>query len=85
MPERWCTVTVTDAKGQILASSTCDAAHLYLTHAKRNPESRLPIPTRTTCFEVVTDGRLYRVTGAVLRNWNRTATRIMERAAGTII
>jgi hypothetical protein len=74
MSERWCTVTVTDAQGRrhsldVLASSTCDAAHLYLTHAKGNPESRLPIPTRATIFEVVTGGRLYRVTGQALQKW----------------
>lgn len=74
MSERWCTVTITDAQGRrhsvdVFASSTCDAAHLYLTHAKGNPESRLPIPTRETIFEVVTAGRLYRVTGKALEKW----------------
>lgn len=74
MSQRWCTVTVTDAQGRrhsvdVLASSTCDAAHLYLTHANGNPESMLPIPTRMTIFEVVTGGQLYRVRGGTLQKW----------------
>src|SRR5438067_2114542 len=74
MPRRWCTVTVTDAQGRrysldILADSTFDAAHLYLTHAKTQPAPHLPIPTRETVFEIVTGGRVYKVTGAALQRW----------------
>jgi hypothetical protein len=74
MPERWCTVTVTDAEGRrhspdLLASSTYDAAHLYVTHAKQRPEARLPIPTLATIFKVVTGGKVYTVDGAALQRW----------------
>jgi len=45
MPEHWCTVTVTDANGRrhsldVIASSTYDAAHLYVTHAKGTTAGR---------------------------------------------
>jgi hypothetical protein len=41
MPERWCAVTITDTDGRrysvdVRASSTYDAAHLFVTHAKEN-------------------------------------------------
>lgn len=72
MPERWCTVTATDADGRrhsldVLATSTFDAAHLYVTHAKTQPQ--LPIPTLETVFEVVTGGKVYRVAGPALQRW----------------
>lgn len=74
MPERWCTVTVTDEAGRrhsldVQASSTFDAAHLYVAQAKTNPDARLPLPTLATVFEVVTSGRVYRVKGAALQRW----------------
>ena len=73
MSERWCTVTVTDDRRRhsldVRATSTYDAAHLYVTHAKRQPQARLPLPTVATVFEVVTDGRVHRVTGAALQRW----------------
>jgi hypothetical protein len=74
MPTRWCTVTVTDSQGRrhsvdVLASSTFDAAHLYLTHAKGHPDTRLPVPGKDTLFEVVMDGRVYMVKGEALRQW----------------
>jgi hypothetical protein len=74
MPERWCTVSVTDAQGRrhsidVLASSTYDAAHLYVTHAKNQPLGQLPVPTKATVFEVVTGGHVYTVTGAALQRW----------------
>jgi len=39
MGERWCTVTVIEESGRrhsvdVLASSTFDAAHIFVTHAK---------------------------------------------------
>jgi hypothetical protein len=73
MPPRWCTVTVTDANGRrhsldLVASSTFDAAHLYLTKAKTEPGA-LPVPTRATIFEVVTGGRVYKVAGTALQRW----------------
>lgn len=74
MPERWCTVTVTDEEGRrhsldVRASSTYDAAHLYVTHAKTQPAAGFPIPTLATIFEVVASGRVWRVEGTALQRW----------------
>jgi len=74
MPEAWCTVTVTDQDGRrhsldVLASSTYDAAHLYVAHAKQQPQAGLPVPTLATVFEVVNAGKLYTVDGAALQRW----------------
>jgi len=74
MPERWCTVTVTDEQGRrhsldVLASSTYDAAHLYVTHAKTNGVAALPCPTLSTVFDVVIDGRVHQIKGAALQRW----------------
>jgi hypothetical protein len=74
MPEHWCMVTVTDAAGRrhsldVIASSTYDAAHLYVTHAKAQPRAGLPVPTLTTVFEVVNGGKVYTVEGAALQRW----------------
>ncbi len=75
---RWCTVTVTDEKGQrhsldIQAESTFDAAHLYVSSAKSQAaamlSNRVPIPTLATVFEVVLDGKVYTVNGAALQRW----------------
>src|SRR3954452_3574384 len=59
---KWCTVTVTDSEGKrysldVNATSSYDAAHLYLTHVKSNPACGFPIRTTSTVFEIVTDGR----------------------------
>ncbi len=67
-------MTVTDLQGcryslDVLASSTCDAAHLYVAHAKGHPEAQLPIPTPATAFEVVIGGKVYTVAGATLQRW----------------
>src|ERR1700734_823369 len=71
---KWCTVTVTDGEGKrhsldVNANSSYDAAHLYLTHVRGNPACGLPIPTTSTLFEVVTDGRIHHVEGARLKTW----------------
>jgi hypothetical protein len=71
---KWCTVTVTDGEGKrysvdVNAESSYDAAHLYLTHVRSNPACGLPIPTTATVFEVVTDSRIHRVSGARLKTW----------------
>ena len=73
MPDRWCTVTVTDEQGRrhsldVQACSTYDAAHLYVARAK-TAAGQLPIPTLATTFEVVTAGRVYWVEGAALQRW----------------
>ena len=71
-------VTVIDAKGQrhsldIQAESTYDAAHLYVSAAKSQAAAmlahRMPIPTLTTVFEIVLDGKVYTVNGAALQRW----------------
>jgi hypothetical protein len=76
VPNRWCTVTVTDAAGKrhsldVLASSTYDAAHLYVVHAKAEPRGRLPLPALTlvTVFEVVANDRVYHISGSALQQW----------------
>jgi hypothetical protein len=71
---KWCTVTVMDGEGKrysldVSADSSYDAAHLYLTHVRGNPSSGFPIPTTSTLFEVVTDGRIHHVQGARLKKW----------------
>src|ERR1035438_3854686 len=74
MPEHWCTVTLTDEAGRrhsldTMASSTYDAAHLYVTHAKAQPQAGLPVPTLATVFEVVNGGKGDTVEGAALQRW----------------
>jgi hypothetical protein len=70
----WCTVTVMDPGGRrhsvnVHAESTYDAAHLYVVEAKKERSLGLPAPTLATVFEVVTDGKIYRVKGAALQRW----------------
>ncbi|HEY3742924.1 MAG TPA: hypothetical protein VGL53_23920 [Bryobacteraceae bacterium] len=72
--ERWCTVTVTDAEGRrhsldVQATSTYDAAHLYVTHSLNHPASGLPNLTTSSVFEVVIDSKVHRVEGASLHAW----------------
>ena len=67
---RWCTVTVTDQDGRrhsvdVQATSTFDAAHLFVVEAKKERAVGLPKPTLATVFEVVAAGKVYRVTGTV--------------------
>ena len=74
VPERWCTVTVTDEQGRrysldVEASSTYDVAHLYVAHTKTNPAACFPTLTLATVFEVVASGRVYQVRGAALQRW----------------
>jgi hypothetical protein len=74
VPEEWCTVTVTDAEGRrhsvdLLAASTYDAAHIFVTHAKTQQGAGLPRPTLATVFEVVINGKVHRVEGAALQRW----------------
>ena len=53
----------------IQATSTFDAAHLYVVEAKKERAVGLPTPTLATVFEVVTAGKVYRVTGVALQRW----------------
>ena len=39
---------------------------------KGDPASGFPVPTTSTVFEVVTDGRILRVDGQRLKNWIET-------------
>jgi hypothetical protein len=69
-----CTVTVTDEQGRrhsldVEASSTFDAAHLYVAHVKSAVEGQFPIPTAATVFEVVASGRVYHLKGTALQKW----------------
>src|SRR5689334_3416122 len=71
---RWCTVTVADPDGRrhsvdVYATSTFDAAHLYVVEAKKERAVGLPKPTLATIFEVVTSGKVYHVAGAALQRW----------------
>jgi hypothetical protein len=53
----------------VCASSTFDAAHLFVTHAKANPRNGIPKPTIDSVFEVVVDGKVHRVEGKALQRW----------------
>jgi hypothetical protein len=74
MGERWCTVTVIEKSGRrhsldILAGSTFDAAHIFVTHAKADPRNGIPLLTRDTLFEVAVGGNVHRVAGKDLQRW----------------
>ena len=71
---RWCTVTVTESDGRrhsvdVQATSTFDAAHLFVVEAKKERAVGLPKPTFATVFEVVAAGKIYHVTGTALQRW----------------
>jgi len=71
---KWCTVTTLDGDGKrysldVLAESSFDAAHLYLTHVRSNTACGFPIPTTSTVFEVVAAGSVLHVSGARLKKW----------------
>ena len=71
---KWCTVTVIDSKGKrysldVQATSSYDAAHLYLTHVAGHPGCGMPIPTTRTLFEVVAAGKILHVEGVRLKAW----------------
>jgi hypothetical protein len=84
---RWCTVTVTDQDGRrhnvdVQATSTFDAAHLFVVEAKKERAVGLPKPTLATMFEVVAAGKVYRVTGTALQTWIVGEASDLERAEG---
>jgi hypothetical protein len=71
---KWATVTMIDTGGRrysvdVCASSTFDAAHLFVTHAKAVPRNGIPRPTVESVFEVVVEGQIHRVQGKVLQRW----------------
>jgi hypothetical protein len=51
------------------ATSSFDAAHLFVVEAKKERVAGLPKPTVATVFEVATVGRIYHVTGTALQRW----------------
>jgi hypothetical protein len=53
----------------VLADSIYDAAHLFMVEAKQKRAVSLPKPSPATIFEVVTEGKLYRVRGVALQRW----------------
>jgi hypothetical protein len=74
VPDKWCTVTITDADGRrhsldLQAASSYDAAHIFVCHAKAHPERGLPRPTLATVFEVVVNEKVHRVEGKALQRW----------------
>jgi hypothetical protein len=74
MGERWVTVTVTDGAGRrysvdVYAASTFDAAHLFVVHARGNPQSEIPPLKKDTVFEVVIDRKVHCVRGETLQRW----------------
>ena len=71
---KWCTVTTVDGEGRrysldVLADSSYDAAHLYLCHVKSIPGCGFPIPTTSTTFDVVANGKILTVSGVRLKTW----------------
>jgi hypothetical protein len=69
---KWCRVTITDGEGKrysldVKADSSYDAAHLFVTHVRNSPCCSFPIPTTSTQFDVVTEGRIHSVPGARLK------------------
>jgi hypothetical protein len=74
MGERWCTVTVIEESGRrhsvdVLASSTFDAAHIFVTHAKADPRNGIPKLSLESVFEVVVAGQVHRIEGSALQRW----------------
>ena len=53
----------------VYASSTFDAANLFVTHAKGDPLNGIPKPTVNSVFEVVVDRKVHRVEGKALQRW----------------
>src|SRR5450631_703945 len=71
---RWASVSMVDEGGRrysvdVCASSTFDAAHLFVTHAKADPRNGIPKPTVGSQFEVVVDGRIHHISGKALQKW----------------
>jgi hypothetical protein len=74
MATRWATVTLVEPSGRrwsldVCATSTFDAAHLFVAHAKESTRNGLPRPTTDSLFEVSVDGKVHRVTGKALQLW----------------
>jgi hypothetical protein len=68
----------------VCASSTFDAAHLFVAHAKSDPRNGIPRPTVNSEFEVVVDGKIHRVSGKALQQWILTQREERKGPAGYI-
>jgi hypothetical protein len=68
----------------ICASSTFDAAHLFVTHAKADPRNGIPKPTVNSRFEVAVDGKIHRVSGEALQRWILNRREELRGPAGYI-
>ena len=74
---KWATVTVIEPDGRrhstdVQAESSYDAAHQFVVQAKSQRSAHhpaLPVPTLATVFEVVAEGKVYRLDGAALQKW----------------
>ena len=71
---RWATVTVTATDGRrhsldVQATSSYDAAHLYVVEAKKERAVGFPKLTLAAVFEVIADGKIDRVKGEALQGW----------------
>ena len=70
-------MTLIDSDGMrhsldVLADSSYDACHVFMTHAKNERRSGLPIPTADTVFEVTAKGGFCGTFGRVADNrWMR--------------
>ena len=67
-------MTTTDGEGQrysldVKADSSYDAAHLYLCHVVNMPGCGFPIPTTSSTFEIVANGKILTVSGMKLKQW----------------
>jgi hypothetical protein len=74
MGERWGAVTVIEESGRrhsvdVLASSTFDAAHIFVAHAKADPRNGIPRLSVDSIFEVVVGGKIHRIEGRALQRW----------------
>jgi hypothetical protein len=52
----------------VLASSTFDAAHIFVTHAKADPRNGIPRLSLDSIFEVIVDGKVHQVEGKAFAN-----------------
>jgi hypothetical protein len=87
MGERWCTVTVIEESGRrhsvdVLASSTFDAAHIFITHAKADPRNGIPRLSLDSVFEVAVGGKIHRIAGKALQQWILKGGRSARARAG---
>lgn len=53
----------------VLASSTFDAAHIFVTHAKADPRNGIMRLSVDSVFEVVVDSRIHHIAGKALQQW----------------